>query len=201
MPKFIPLDISAAEYAAQLKKMREVHWYGLHVSAQHERKLVDRFVNEKGMQAYVPVRKEKHRWSDRMKIVEQVLTPSLIFVKNCMANKNAVFIENNVKSYVYAPGKNQPSPIADDKMEDFIRAVGSDYEISIATPSKGDTVMVLDGPMKGLVGEMVRTESKDKITIRLNDAFAVEVKIPSLSVRVVPEGTKSILPEDVPNKV
>ena len=195
-----PLSPSPEEVLAKLKKAREIHWYGLHVTAQHERKLVD-ILKEKGLEAYVPTRQEKHRWADRMKVVEQVLTPSIIFVRNSMAKKNDVFVTRDVKCYVYAPGSNRPSPIPDNVMADFMRLIDANYDFKMTLPFVGEDVMVLDGPLKGLVGQLVKIEGNNQLIIKLNDAFGAAVKLDSLSVTKVPKGTSSIPAEHVPNKV
>ena len=202
MPKTIKsITPTTAELVAKMKKEKEVHWYALRVSAQHERKLVEMLKKEK-IEAFVPVRQEKHRWSDRMKMVEQVLTPQIIFVRNSMDkdHKTKVFITHDVKSYVYAPGDSRPSPIPDAKMEDFIRLVDANYEFKMTLPFLGDTVMVLDGPLKGLVGELVKIDGDQQLIIRLNDAFGAAVKVDPMSVNKVPAGSVSIPPEQVPDR-
>ena len=186
---------------ANLKKAREMHWYGLRVSAQHERKLVELIREKRSIEAYVPTRQEKHRWSDRIKIVEQVLTPSIIFVRNCMAKKNDVFVTRDVKSYVYAPGGNTPSPIADNVMMDFIRVIDANYDFKLTLPLVGEEVMVLEGPLKGLVGQLVKIDGDNQLILRLNDAFGASLKIDPMSVSKVPKGTVSIPAEHVPKKL
>jgi len=194
-----PLTLSAKEEFERLKRIREVHWYGLRVDAQHERKLVDT-LKDKGIEAFVPTRKEKHRWSDRIKVVEQVLTPSLIFVRNSMVNKNDVFV-SHVRSYVYAPGGNQPAPIPDAAMEDFMRVVGANYEFKMTLPLVGEDVMVLEGPLKGLVGKLVKIDGNHQLIIRLNDAFGASITIDPLAVSKVPKGTVSIPGDQVPSRM
>lgn len=184
----------------KLRKAREVHWYGLRVAAQHERKLVD-ILKDKGMEAFVPTRKEKHRWSDRIKVVEQVLTPSLIFVRNSMAKRNDVFVTRNVKSYVYAPGGNQPSPIPDAAMEDFIRLIDANYEFKMTLPLVGEDVMVVEGPLTGLVGRLIKIDGNHQFIIRLNDAFGASVPIDPKKVSKVPKGTVSIPSDQVPKRL
>lgn len=201
MPKEIKsLTPDPEEILARMKKEREVHWYGLRVSSQHERKLVE-LLKSKDIEAFVPVRQEKHRWSDRIKKVDQVLTPQIIFVRNSMANKNAVFVTRDVKSYVYAPGENKPSPIPDAKMEDFIRLIDANYDFKMTLPLLGDDVMVLEGPLKGLVGQLVKIDGDQQLIIKLNDAFGAAVKVDPLSVNKVPKGTASVPPEQVPSRV
>lgn len=188
--------LSTEAIVAKMKKDREVHWYGLRVSLQHERRIVEQLKN-KGIEAFVPLSQEKHRWSDRMKMVDKVLTPRLIFVRISMNRKNEVFIDHNVKSYVYAPGDNRPTPIPDDKMRDFMRIVDAFYKFEVILLIPGDDVMVLDGPLKGLVGTLVKYDGSSQLIVKLNDVFGAAIRIDFLSVKKVPKGTPSIPPEQV----
>ena len=153
------LSPSAEEVLAKKRELREEHWYAVAVASQHERKIVET-LKSKGKEAYVPVRQEKHRWSDRMKIVDVVLTPQIIFVRNSMDKKNEVFVNHNVKCYIYAPGDNRPCPITDERMRDFMRLIDKNYEFKLTAPVVGEDVMVLEGPLKGLVGELVKVEAE-----------------------------------------
>lgn len=201
MPKVIKsLSPSAEEVLAKKRELREEHWYAVAVASQHERKIVET-LKSKGKEAYVPVRQEKHRWSDRMKIVDVVLTPQLIFVRNSMDKKNEVFVNHKVKCYIYAPGENKPCPITDEKMRDFIRLIDKNYEFKLTAPMIGEDVMVLEGPLKGLVGELVRVEDETQLFLRMNDAFGALVKIDAMKVQKVPKGTKSVASENTPKKV
>lgn len=201
MPKIIkPLTLTPEELLERRRKAREVHWYALRVSSQHERKLVEQ-LKEKDFEAFVPVRQEKHRWSDRMKMVEQVLTPQIIFVRTCMEKKNDVFVSRDIKSFVYAPGDNKPSPIPDVKMADFIRLIDANYNFKMTLPLVGDDVMVLDGPLRGLVGNLVKIDGENQLIIHLNEAFGAQITIDPLSVSKVPKGTMSVPAEQVPNRV
>ena len=201
MPKVIKsLSPSAEEVLAKKRELREEHWYAVAVASQHERKIVET-LKAKGKEAYVPVRQEKHRWSDRMKIVDVVLTPQIIFVRNSMDKKNEVFVNHKVKCYIYAPGENKPCPITDEKMRDFIRLIDKNYEFKLTAPMIGEDVMVLEGPLKGLVGELVRVEDETQLFLRMNDAFGALVKIDVMKVQKVPKGTKSVASENTPKKV
>lgn len=205
---FGPLSPTPEEILAKMKKLKEVHWYGVRVASQHERKLVD-MLKEKldkdptfGVkETYVPIRQEKHRWSDRIKVVDQVLTPSLIFIRTSMEHKNDVFLTRDVKSYVYAPGGNKPCPIADNVMMDFIRIIDANYDFKMTLPLVGEDVMVLEGPLKGVVGQLVKIDGDHQLIIRLNDAFGASVTMDPLSVSKVPKGTVSIPAEHVPSKI
>ena len=118
-----------------------------------------------------------------------------------MAKKNDVFVTRDVKSYVYAPGGNTPSPIADNVMMDFIRVIDANYDFKLTLPLVGEDVMVLEGPLKGLVGQLVKIDGDNQLILRLHDAFGASLKIDPMSVSKVPKGTVSIPAEHVPKKL
>lgn len=201
------LSPSAQELSERKKKLKEKHWYALRVHVQQERRLVEIF-KTRGYEAFVPIRQEKHRWSDRIKVVDIVLTTGIIFLKTSMDKFVDAFVNKSVKCFINSPGDNKPCPISDECMENFRRMVDKNYEFKLTLPMVGETVMVVDGPLKGLVGVLVKAEpkdamkpnEKDKLFVRMNDVFGAVMEIEALKVHVVPKGTKSILPEMIPEK-
>jgi len=63
-----------------IKNCREENkWIAIYTKARHE-KQVQRQLELMGIEAYVPLKKEYHRWSDRVKLVDVPLIPSYVFV-------------------------------------------------------------------------------------------------------------------------
>ena len=86
-------------------------------------------------------------------------------------------------------------------MRDFMRLIDKNYEFTLTAPVVGEDVMVLEGPLKGLVGELVKVEAEKQLFLRMNDAFGALVKIDAMKVQRVPKGTKSVASENTPRKV
>ena len=55
-------------------------WYAVRTSSRAEKRIVCR-LKEKGIEAYVPLRVEKKKWSDRIKTVETPLITCYVFVR------------------------------------------------------------------------------------------------------------------------
>lgn len=55
-------------------------WYALHTRPRHERMVVQR-LTERGVNAYLPMFTEVHRWSDRKKSVQLPLFDCYVFAK------------------------------------------------------------------------------------------------------------------------
>src|SRR5579872_667558 len=56
------------------------NWYAVHTRARHERVIAQR-LREQGVNTFLPLVTEVHRWSDRRKSVEVPLFGCYVFVK------------------------------------------------------------------------------------------------------------------------
>jgi transcription antitermination factor NusG len=66
---------------------------------------VNRLLIEKGLESYCPLNKVRRKWSDRMKIVEEPLFKSYVFVKVSDDDRTAVRMTNGAINFVYWDGK------------------------------------------------------------------------------------------------
>ena len=60
---------------------------------------------EKGLESYCPLNKVRRKWSDRVKIVEEPLFKSYVFVKVSDNDRTAVRMTNGAINFVYWDGK------------------------------------------------------------------------------------------------
>lgn len=68
-------------------------------------KKVNRILLEKGFESYCPLNKVRRKWSDRIKIVEEPLFKSYVFVKINDVDRSAVRLINGTLNFVYWDGK------------------------------------------------------------------------------------------------
>ncbi|HEY6062056.1 MAG TPA: UpxY family transcription antiterminator [Chitinophagaceae bacterium] len=68
-------------------------------------KKVNQLLTEKGVECYCPLNKIRRKWSDRVKIVEEPLFKSYVFVKVNDADRTAVRMTNGAINFVYWDGK------------------------------------------------------------------------------------------------
>src|SRR5215467_13013250 len=89
----------------------ESQWYSLHTRARHER-VVETRLREHGMETFLPVVQEAHRWSDRMKKVEVPLFSCYLFVRCAMRpeERTAVYNTDSVLGIVGLRGYGTPIP-------------------------------------------------------------------------------------------
>lgn len=62
-------------------------------------------LSEKGFESYCPLNKVRRKWSDRVKIVEEPLFKSYVFVKVCEDDRSAVRLTTGAVNFVYWNGK------------------------------------------------------------------------------------------------
>ena len=166
--------------------MKEVPWYALYSKPRHEKKLADR-LNEKGIEAYVPVRKVLKQWSDRKKMVEEPMIRSYCFVR---ANPQWYFEALNTHGavrYVWFSGK--PAPIPDRQINTLKILAGSKMEVKEVDCDlkPGEYVKITGGPLIGAIGEITSVTGKNKVIIRIDHlATVLSVTISPLMLEKLP---------------
>ena len=79
-------------------------WLAVYTRPRWEKK-VNLLLQEKGTESYCPLNKIKRKWSDRVKVVEEPLFKSYVFVKVSDEDKTIVRMTPGVINFVYWDGK------------------------------------------------------------------------------------------------
>ncbi len=133
-------------------------WYAVYTKSRWEKK-VYRLLQEKNIESYCPLNKVYRKWSDRMKVVDEPLFKSYVFVRVTETEKVSVRMTNGVMNFVYWLGK--PAIVKDKEIE-TIKLFLSDYEdveVIPMTLEPGQEVNILSGV---LMGEKARVEKVKK---------------------------------------
>ena len=149
-------------------------WIAVYTKPRHE-KTVENELHKKGFEVYLPILKERRKWSDRKKWVEFPMFRSYIFVKTELKNSLFVLQTMGVVKVIKFGGEVavvQESSIQAIKLmiEGGYSPEATDFFI------KGDPVEVKEGPLKGLIGEVTRIDDHDKLLVRV-DAIQHSVSI------------------------
>src|SRR5215831_9980503 len=75
-------------------------WYAIYTRPRWEKK-VNQLLLEKGVESYCPLNKIRRKWSDRLKVVEEPLFKSYVFVKVQDGERSMVRTTNGVINFVY----------------------------------------------------------------------------------------------------
>jgi len=79
-------------------------WLAVYTRPRWEKK-VNQLLTEKGLESYCPLNKVRRKWSDRIKVVEEPLFKSYVFVKVNDADRTEVRMTNGAINFVYWNGK------------------------------------------------------------------------------------------------
>ena len=126
-------------------------WFAVYTRPRWEKK-VHKLLEEKGIESYCPLNKVHRKWSDRIKIVDEPLFKSYVFVKVSEDEKTFVRMTNGVVNFIYWLGK--PAIIKEKEIE-TIKKFLNDYhnvEVRAIDIKAGKKVMVQSGILMGKEG-------------------------------------------------
>jgi transcription antitermination factor NusG len=148
-------------------------WLAVYTKPRWEKK-IDQVLTESGIESYCPLNKVHRKWSDRMKLVEEPLFKSYVFVRINNEEEKKVREVNGVLNFVYWLGK--PAVIKQKEI-DRIKRFLNGYNNVTAEPlsiKPQDKVMVMSGALMEQQGKVIR-----------NLGNRVELEITSLGYRLV----------------
>lgn len=152
------------------------HWYAVRVRSQHE-DVVARHLRVRGLESFLPLYKQLHRWSDRFKEVELPLFPGYVFCQFDAANRLPVLTIPGVVHIVGA-GKN-PLPIDEDEIAAIQAAVKSGFPTHPCTFLQlGEKVRIEYGPLCGIEGILSGFRGHQRLVLSitlLQRSVAVEI--------------------------
>jgi transcription antitermination factor NusG len=180
-----------------------LNWYAVRVRSQYE-DMVARHLRVRGLESFLPLYKEKHRWSDRFKEIEVPLFPGYVFCQFNPVNRLPVLTVPGVVHLV-GTGRN-PTPIDENEMIALQSAVKSGFA---AKPwpflEVGQKVKIEYGPLIGVEGILLGFRGRQRIVLSislLQRSVAVEINedwVRPLSVRHAPSN-RLLKSEDLPQQ-
>jgi len=134
-------------------------WLAVYSRPRWEKK-VDQLLTAKGIESYCPLNKVRRKWSDRVKVVEEPLFKSYVFVKVNEENRAAVRTTPGVINFVYWDGK--PAVIKEKEINTIKRFL-NEYENVELKPMDlkvHQRVKILSGPLMDQEGEVMDLKRK-----------------------------------------
>lgn len=134
-------------------------WLAIYSRPRWEKK-VNQLLLEKGFESYCPLNKVRRKWSDRVKIVEEPLFKSYVFVKVKEEDRTAVRMTSGVINFVYWEGK--PAVIKEKEIN-AIRRFLNEYENVEVQPLNlkvHQRVKITTGPLMDQEGEVLSLRRK-----------------------------------------
>lgn len=140
-------------------------WYVLFTMPNHE-KIVCGNLHKKGIETFLPLRKEIRTWSDRKVKIEAPCFPNYIFVNIRKVDRYRVFEVPGIVRYL---DSNQNPTTIREKEINIIRklVVEENFEVTTDNFIKGDAVMITSGPLQNLKGVLVDRKGTKRLLLEI----------------------------------
>jgi len=151
-------------------------WIVVYTKPRHE-KIVANDLVKSGFEVYLPLLKERRKWSDRKRWVEYPLFKSYVFVR--IEIKNSIFVLKT-SSVVKIVKFGKDTAIVDNSIIKAIKLMINGGYIPQSTDYfiKGDPVKVIEGPLKGIEGEIAEIQYNSRLIIRIDSIqHSISIKI------------------------
>ena len=157
-------------------------WYAVWTRSRHEQ-VVREQLQRKRFEVFLPTISRWSRWKDRKKKIDWPLFPGYCFVKFDAADTLPVLKCTGVVNIVSFEGK--PAPIKEYELESIRVLIGSELQYDPCPMIReGMMVEVTHGPLKGVVGRLVRKGSHARLVLSVDlIGQAVSVEVDAADVR------------------
>lgn len=146
----------------------KIGWYIIYTKPSHEKKMI-KDLDRIGIETYLPITKEKRKWTDRVKIIACPLFPSYVFVK--LTTYMEFYHSTKAKGFVryLKLGKNL-ARVKDSVIENIELALNEidNFEVSSELFPQGKKVIIPKGTFSGLGCEIVSHRGKNKVLVRID---------------------------------
>jgi transcriptional antiterminator RfaH len=147
-------------------KTGTLKWYPVYTHAKAEKKAAQSLAG-KGIETYLPLRRQLKQWSDRKKWVDEPFIKSYLFVRITEYDQAEVLMTKGVARFIYFGGKITPMP--DRQIGDLKLLMASPLELEITEENllPGEKIVIKAGPLKGMTGEVISYRSQKQLALRL----------------------------------
>ncbi len=154
-------------------------WYALHTRSRFEQ-VVYNGLRGKSLEAFLPRVQVMSRRKDRSKKILIPLLPGYVFVQSDMDPHRYWEIIKTTGVVRMVAFKGRPVPANDQEIDSLMILDGTDRTVENRSfMKKGDRVMIMDGPLKGLVGYYLKHKNNsEKVVVSielLKRSMAVEI--------------------------
>lgn len=174
----VPSSLDNVDSALDLS-LQDLRWYAVRTRSRHE-KIASQQLQTRGIETYLPVVMQTHRWSDRKKQVEVPLFSGYTFVRVAYASNEQriqVLQTHGVAGFVGIQRSGDPIP--DHQIEDIRTLLGNKISVEAHSFLKvGQRVRVRGGALDGVEGILLSHDAGKKLVISLESIER------SLSIRV-----------------
>ena len=176
--------VVSAAYPVRDALVSQPFWYAVQTRARHEKRIGDE-LERKSILAFVPTRREAHRWTDRTKMVDVPIFSCYIFVKIPAAPATRLEVLKTPGVFRFVTVNGLPAPIPNEQIESLQTVIASKLPLSPCGFLRiGQRVRIRGGSLDGVEGRLMGVKGDHKLVISINliqqsvavtiDGYAVE---------------------------
>jgi transcription termination/antitermination protein NusG len=157
---------------------RAFHWFALATRSRHEKKVLA-LLEAKGIETFLPLLSQLHRWSDRKKLVRVPLFPGYLFVRldGTVETRGRALEARGIVGFVGSGGRGLPIP--DKQIEDIQTVLASQAPCALFPFLRaGQRVRIRGGCLDGIEGLLVARNDDRSLVI------SVEPILQSVAIRI-----------------
>jgi transcription antitermination factor NusG len=161
----------------------EHQWFAIWTRSRHEQ-VVREQLEQKSVQAFLPTVTRWSRWKDRKKKIDWPLFPGYCFARFDPAHSLPILKCTGVVNIVSVEGK--PAAIPEVELDSIRLLVGSELQYDPCPHVReGLMVEVVHGPLRGVVGRLLRKDlSRARLVLSVDlIGQAVSVEVDAADVR------------------
>lgn len=134
-------------------------WLAVYTRPRWEKK-VSQLLAEKGVERYCPLNKVRRKWSDRIKVVEEPLFKSYVFVKVNDEDRTGVRMTPGIINFVYWNGK--PAVIKEKEINAIKRFLDEyeNVEVKPMDVKVNQRVIIMVGPLMDQEGKVLEVKHR-----------------------------------------
>jgi transcription termination/antitermination protein NusG len=158
-------------------------WFAIWTRSRHEQAVREQ-LEKKHIEAFLPTITRWSRWKDRKKKIDWPLFPGYCFARFDPADTLPILKCSGVVSIISFEGK--PAPIPEIELDSVRLLVGSELQYDpCPLVHEGQMVEVVHGPLKGVVGRLVRKDAPRARLVLSVDLIgqAVSVEVDASDIR------------------
>jgi len=168
-------------------------WYAIYVRSRAEKKVYG-YLQDMGIETYLPLVTKMKKWSDRLKKVEEPLFKSYLFVRSNEKNHYSILSIPGVTKFVSFEKKavrvpeNQINAIKK-YCDDYVNEDSPVDEIEF---HEGQLVRITSGEMMGLIGRLAPINNKKRLIVYIESVgYYLPINIARTKVEPVYESSET----------
>jgi transcriptional antiterminator NusG len=165
-----------------------INWYALHTRSRFEQKVYDG-ISGKSIEVFLPRIQVISRRKDRRKKILVPLLPGYVFVHTALDPEEYLSILKTVGVVRFIGFEGRPVPAKEEEINSLMILDGTDRTVQNRDYiNQGDRVMIVEGPLSGLVGFYIRHKGhSDKVVISIDLLHrSLEVEIEDWALEKIP---------------